>query len=164
MKLVLVAAVAADGGIGRGNALLFSDPVDHRHFRAVTMGKPVVMGRRTWESLRPRFRPLPGRRNVVLSRDAAFVAAGAETAPTLDAALARLAAEPEVCVIGGAEVYAQALARADELVLTEIGARFPADAFFPAVDRERFDEVERHAATAADGTPLAFVTYRRRAA
>lgn len=165
MKLVLIAAVAADGGIGRRNGLLFSDPADHRHFRAVTMGKPVVMGRKTWLSLPERFRPLPGRRNVVLSRDAAFEAPGAETAGSLQEALARLADEPEVMVMGGADVYAQALPLADELRLTELARRWPeADAFFPAIDRAQFEQVQRIEVEASDGTPMAFVTYRRRAA
>ncbi len=164
MKLILVAAVAADGGIGRRNGLLFTDVADQRHLRAVTLGKPVVMGRKTWLSLPERFRPLPGRRNVVLSRDAGFEAPGAETAGSLDDALELLASEPEVCVLGGAEIYAQALPRADELRLTEVARTWPeADAFFPPVDRALFDEVQRTEAQATDGTLMAFVTYRRRA-
>jgi dihydrofolate reductase len=164
MKLTLVAAVAADGGIGRGNALLFTDREDQRHLRAMTMGKPVIMGRKTWLSLPERFRPLPGRRNVVLSRDASFAAPGAEVATTLDAALALLADAPEVCVLGGADVYAQALPRADELIITEVGRRFEgADAFFPAIDPQVFECGARREAKAADGTPLAFVTWRRKA-
>ncbi|MBL8341280.1 MAG: dihydrofolate reductase [Rubrivivax sp.] len=163
MKITLVAAVAADGGIGRDNAVLFSDAVDLQHFRSVTAGRPVVMGRKTWLSLPERFRPLPGRRNVVLTRDAGFAATGAETACSLDEALARLAQAPEVCVIGGADVYAQAIGRADELVITHVARRFDgADAFFPPIEPQRFAEVARREATAADGTPLAFVTYRRR--
>jgi dihydrofolate reductase len=163
MELALIAAVAADGGIGRGNALLLSDPQDQRHFRSTTMGCPVVMGRRTWQSLPARFRPLPGRRNLVLSRDPSFRPEGAEVAPSLDAALARVADAPTVYVMGGADVYAQALPRADTLVLTEIGRSFDeADAFFPAWDRAAFDLVERHAASADDGTPLVFARYRRR--
>jgi dihydrofolate reductase len=163
MKLTVVAAVAADGGIGRSNGLLFIDVADQRHFRAVTLGKPVVMGRKTWLSLPERFRPLPGRRNVVLSRDATFEAPGAETARSLDEALERLASEPEACIIGGADLYAQALPRADELRLTEIARQWPeADAFFPAVDRGVFDEVQRTEVQAVDGTAMAFVTYRRR--
>lgn len=165
LKLILVAAVAADGGIGRRNGLLFTDVADQRHLRAVTLGKPVVMGRKTWLSLPERFRPLPGRRNVVLSRDATFEAPGAETAVSLDEALERLAVEPEVCVLGGAEIYAQALPRADELRLTEVARTWPeADAFFPPVDRALFEEVQRTEAQATDGTLMAFVTYRRRAA
>ncbi|MBL8323932.1 MAG: dihydrofolate reductase [Rubrivivax sp.] len=163
MKITLVAAVAADGGIGRDNTVLFSDPVDLQHFRSVTAGRPVVMGRKTWLSLPERFRPLPGRRNLVLTRDPGFVAAGAETARSIDEALARLAEAPEVCVIGGADVYAQAMERADELVITHVARHFDgADAFFPPIEPRRFAEVDRREATAADGTPLAFVTYRRR--
>ncbi|MCW5636103.1 MAG: dihydrofolate reductase [Rubrivivax sp.] len=163
MKITLVAAVAADGGIGRGNELLFGDAADRRHFRDVTMGKPVVMGRRTWLSLPERFRPLPGRRNVVLSRDPGFRADGAETAASLDAALALLATEPEVCVVGGGEIYAQALPRADELQLTEVARSWPeADVHFPPLDAALFEEVGRVPQRAADGTPFAFVTYRRR--
>lgn len=163
MKLKLIAAVARDGGIGRDNGLLFNDPADQRHFRTTTLGCPVVMGRKTWLSLPERFRPLPGRRNVVLSRDPGFVAAGAETAPSLEAALERLRDADTVFVIGGADVYAQALPHADELVLTEVDRVFAdAGAFFPPWDRTAFDEVERIPATAADGTRFAFVTYRRR--
>jgi dihydrofolate reductase len=163
VKLKIIAAVARDRGIGRGNGLLFRDPADQRHFRATTMGCPVVMGRRTWLSLPERFRPLPGRRNVVLSREAGFVAAGAETAPSLEAALERLGDADTVFVLGGADVYAQALPLADELVLTEVDRVFAgADAFFPAWDRSAFDEVERRPDVAPDGTPIAFVTYRRR--
>ena len=165
MKLKLVAAVARDGGIGRGNALLFVDPADQRFFRDTTMGAPVVMGRRTWLSIPERFRPLPGRRNLVLSRDAGFDAPGAEVAPSLDAALARLGGADTVFVIGGAGVFAEALPRADELILTEVDRVYPgADTFFPAWNRGEFDEVERKASAAADGTAFAFVTYRRRRA
>jgi len=163
VKLKIIAAVARDGGIGRANGLLFSDPADQRHFRATTMGHPVVMGRRTWLSLPERFRPLPGRRNVVLSREAGFVAAGAETVASLEEALDRLREADTVFVMGGADVYAQALPLADELVLTEVDRVFDADAFFPRWDRAAFEEVERRQAVAADGTPLAFVAYRRRA-
>jgi dihydrofolate reductase len=163
LKLTLIAAVAADGAIGRDGDILFSDPVDRKHMRELTMGKPVVMGRKTWLSLPERFRPLPGRRNVVVTRDAGFVAPGAETARSLDEALARLASEPEVCVFGGGEIYAQALPRADELQLTEVARVWPgADTFFPNFDRAAFEEVARRERRADDGTPFAFVTYRRR--
>lgn len=161
--VTLIAAVARNGVIGHGNDLVWRLPEDQKHFRAVTMGAPVIMGRATWDSLPARFRPLPGRRNVVLSRDPGFVAPGAETAPGLDAALARLADADTVFVIGGAELYAQALPLADELVLTEVARTYPdADAFFPAFERAQFEEIERRGASAADGTALAFVTYRRR--
>jgi dihydrofolate reductase len=163
VKISLIAAVAEGGGIGLGNALLFTDKADQQHFRAFTLGKPVVMGRKTWQSLPERFRPLPGRRNVVLTRDPHFIAPGAETAPSLDGALQRLSSAPEICVLGGAEVYAQALPLADELQLTHVGKHLAADAFFPAFSAAQFVPTQRREVLAADGTPLAFVTYRRAA-
>jgi dihydrofolate reductase len=162
VKLVLVAAVARDGAIGRGNALLWQEPADQKHFRAVTMGAPVVMGRRTWDSLPARFRPLPGRRNIVVTRNAGWRADGAEAAASLDAALALAADAERVSVIGGGELYALALPRADELVLTEIDADFPdADTHFPRY-RDAFVETARDTHTTADGVRYAFVSYRRR--
>jgi dihydrofolate reductase len=162
-EIWLIAAVARHGAIGCGNALLFRDPVDQRHFRETTMGCPVIMGRRTWESLPARFRPLPGRRNLVLSRDPAFQAPGGETAASLDQALARIGEEvPRVFVIGGAELYAQALPRVTGLELTEVDRAWSADRFFPPFDRGEFTEIARVPRRAADGTPFAFVTYRRR--
>lgn len=162
MKLVLVAALARHRAIGRGNALLWHEPRDQRHFREVTTGAPVVMGRRTWDSLPPRFRPLPGRRNVVLTRDAQWRADGAERAASLDEALALLESADRVSVIGGGDVYAQALPRADELLLTEVDADFAdADTYFPAFEGE-FVEVAREAHTSDAGVRFDFVTYRRR--
>jgi dihydrofolate reductase len=118
------------------------------------------MGRKTWDSVPERFRPLPGRRNIVVTRNAAWQAAGAERAGSLDAALALVADAPRACVIGGGELYALALPHADTLVLTEIDAAFDgADTFFPPV--QGFAEVARDARIAADGTCYAFVTYRR---
>jgi dihydrofolate reductase len=162
VKLALIAAVARNGAIGRDNDLLWKEPLDQRHFAATTRGHPVVMGRRTWGSLPPRFRPLPGRRNIVVSRSAGFDAPGAEVVPGLDDALQRVAGEPRVFVIGGAQLYAQALPRADELVLTEIDADLEGDVHFPAWERSAFEEHAREAHVGADGTRFAFVTYRRR--
>jgi dihydrofolate reductase len=162
VKLALIAAVARNGAIGRGNELLWKEPLDQRHFAATTRGHAVIMGRRTWESLPPRFRPLPGRRNLVVTRDAGYAAAGAETAASLEAALQRVAGDSRVFVIGGAQLYAQALAQADELVLTEIDAELQGDAHFPAWDRQAFVEASREAHVGADGTRFAFATYRRR--
>lgn len=160
--VAVVAAVARNGAIGRDNELLWRDPQDMARFRAVTMGCPVVMGRRTWDSLPARFRPLPGRRNVVVTRNARWHADGAEAAASLEAALALLADAPKVFVIGGAQLYALALPRADELVLTEIDADLDGDAHFPRWNRADFDEVAREPHDTADGTRFAFVTYRRR--
>ena len=157
----LIAAVARRGAIGKNNALLWSEPADLKHLRLVTMGCPVIMGRKTWDSLPTRFRPLPGRRNIVLTRHAAWRADGAESAASLDAALALAAPAPKVFVIGGATLYALALPRADELLLTEIDAEFEADTFFPPWDRLLFRQTARQHHTTEQGIAYSFVTYTR---
>jgi dihydrofolate reductase len=157
-RVVLIAAVARDGGIGRDNRLLVRLPEDLAHFKRATLGHPVVMGRRTWESL---GRALPGRRNVVVTRNPGYLAGGAETAPSLDAALARLAEAPRVFVIGGAALYASALPRADALLLTEIDAEFDADTHFPDWDRAEFRQTAREAHRSADGLRYDIVQYER---
>jgi len=116
------------------------------------------MGRKTWQAI---GRALPGRRSIVVTRDAGFRAEGAETAPSLDDALARAGDAPVVRVIGGAEIYALALPLADELQLTEIDAVFPADTFFPAWDRSRFALTAHEPRETADGLRYAFATYKR---
>ncbi len=161
--LALIAALDRHHAIGRGGGLLWHESEDQKHFRRVTMGCPVIMGRKTWDSLPVRFRPLPGRRNIVVTRQAQWQAMGAEPASSFDRALALVAQADKVFVIGGAELYALALPHADELVLTEIDAVFDgADALFPAFDRAAFVESAREPRRTADGTPYAFVTYRRR--
>lgn len=162
MKLALIAAVARNGAIGRDNDLLWKESADQKHFAATTRGHAVIMGRKTWESLPPRFRPLPGRRNIVVTRNAGFDAPGAETVDSLDAALRRLSGEPQVFVIGGAGLFAQALPRVDDMVLTEIDADLDGDVHFPPWERQDFVEASRDAHVGADGTRFAFVTYRRR--
>ena len=161
-KLCLIAAVARNQAIGRDNQLLWHEPIDQQHFRRTTMGCPVIMGRKTWDSLPARFRPLPGRRNVVLSRNPNWTAPGAELAADLPDALQRLAGAERVFVIGGAELYRQSIAHADELVLTEIDADLDGDSFFPPWDRADFTEIARAPQVGADGTRFAFVTYRRK--
>ena len=164
MTLSLIAAVARNGVIGRGNDLAWRLPEDQQHFRRVTMGAPVIMGRSTWDSLPARFRPLPGRRNIVLTRRPGWHADGAEVAHDLNQALALVADAERAFVIGGAEVYAQALPRADELVLTEIERDFDGDVRFPDWPREQFIETgrQRHQAAAPNDFAFSFVTYRRR--
>ncbi|MEO6280070.1 dihydrofolate reductase [Roseateles sp.] len=159
--ITLVAAIAKDGAIGRDNALLWHIPEDMARFKALTLGKPVVMGRKTWDSIPAKFRPLPGRRNLVVSRSATELP-GAEVFASLDAALAACA-EPEVCVIGGGEIYALALPRAAKLALTEVDASFPdADRHFPAWPREQFTEAGREPRTSVGGARFDFVDYVRR--
>lgn len=163
-RLVLIAAVARNGVIGRDGTMAWHLPGDLAFFRTRTAGRPVLMGRTTWESLPPRFRPLPGRRNLVLTRDAAWSADGAERVATLDDAIAACAGVPELIVIGGAQVYAAAMPRADVLVLTEIDADVDGDTRFPDWPRDAFAEVERSApqVDAATGLRFAFVTRERR--
>jgi dihydrofolate reductase len=138
--------------------LLVHLPDDLRRFKRITLGTPIVMGRKTWQSI---GRPLPGRRNIVVSRDPSFQAAGAETLRSFDAALAAAESAPLVHVIGGAAIYAAAMPVADELQLTEIDAEYPADTFFPEWDRSRFELVSREPHETPDGLRYAFATYRR---
>ncbi|MGZ8259664.1 MAG: dihydrofolate reductase [Caldimonas sp.] len=154
----LVAVVARDGGIGHRGGLLVHLPEDLRRFKQITLGCPVVMGRKTWQSI---GRALPGRRNIVVTRDRGFRAEGAETAASLDEALALAGDAPVVHVIGGAEIYALALPLADELRLTELDAVFPADTFFPPWDRTRFERTAHEPHETADGLRFAFATYER---
>jgi dihydrofolate reductase len=159
--VTIVAAVTRNGGIGLDNALLWTDPQDQRHFRTLTLGHPVVMGRKTWDSLPARFRPLPGRRNLVVTRQAHWRAEGAEAAHSLDEALALTQDASERFVIGGAELYALALPLARTLVLTEVDLERRADAFFPAFDPRPWDVVASAPLLDAHGVSFRFVTYRR---
>ena len=171
--LTLIAAVARNGAIGLGNELLWSEPEDQKHFRRVTLGSAVIMGRKTWDSLPARFRPLPGRRNIVLTRDPTWQAPGALAVGSIGAALDQLSqldppnplipldVAPRAFVIGGAEIYALALPLADTLVLTEIDADLRGDTFFPAWDRAGFSAVSSEAHTSADGVGYRFVTYQK---
>lgn len=163
MRVSLVAAVARGRVIGRGGTIPWHLPEDLRHFRELTTGHPVVMGRRTWESLPDRFRPLPGRRNLVVTRDPSWHADGADRAASLDDALALLEGAPAVFVIGGAQLYAAALPHADELLLTELDLEVDGDTFFPPFAGD-FEEVSREQHVSANGLPFAFVRYRRRPA
>ena len=170
MKVALIAAVARNGVIGHANDLLWKLPEDMAFFKRTTMGNPVIMGRKTWESIPKRFRPLQGRTNIVVTRqatwkpDGALVAHGFEEA--LEMALESASANPHgmrAFVIGGAELYALALPHADELVLTEIDRDYEGDARFPAWPRTHFVETgrERHHAAAPNDFDFAFVDYRR---
>ena len=160
VRLAVIAAVAANGVIGAGNRLPWRLPEDLRRIRALTTGHAVIMGRRTWESLP---RPLPERQNIVVSRRRDYVAAGAEVVGSLDAALARVALPAPAFCIGGGELYALALPRADTLYLTEIDARFDGDTQLPQIDRPAWVESARqrgeHGADA--GFDYWFVTYCR---
>jgi dihydrofolate reductase len=158
-KVYLVAAVAANGVIGNEGRLPWQLPEDLRHFKQLTFGHPVIMGRRTWESL---GKPLPGRNNIVVTSRPGYEAAGAAVATSLEAALALCAGEPVAFVIGGSELFAESLPIAAGLMLTEIHRDFPGDTWFPAYDRSRWREAKREAHTAADGMRFDFVLYEPR--
>ena len=161
--LALVAARARNGVIGRGGALPWRLKSDMAIFKSVTLGKPVIMGRRTWDSL-PK-KPLPGRTNLVLSRDGTFEPAGAVVcerfgeAASMAREQAREDGAEEVCVIGGTAVFASAMPKAQRLYLTEVEAEVDGDAVFPAFDEGAWREVRREAHGQADGDDYAF-TFR----
>ncbi|MDP1734888.1 MAG: dihydrofolate reductase [Sulfuritalea sp.] len=158
--LTLIAAVASNGVIGIDNRLPWRLPADLKRFKALTLGHTVIMGRKTWESLPASFRPLPGRRNVVITRNASYRAEGATVATSLPAAIAA-AGNGEAFVIGGAELYAAALPLADRLQLTEIDAAFDGDTHFPDVARREWREAARESHRDEAGLGYAFVTYER---
>jgi len=157
-RLCLIAALASNGVIGTDGRLPWHLPEDLKRFKALTMGHPVIMGRRTWESI---GRALPGRRNIVVSRQSGFSAPGAEVAASLDASLALCGEAALAYVIGGAELYAAALPLADALEFTEIDAPFGGDAKFPAFDRAAWREVRREPHRSAEGLRFDFVRYER---
>jgi dihydrofolate reductase len=159
MKLGLILARGRNGVIGKDGVMPWHLPEDLAHFRKVTTGCPVIMGRKTWESLPPRFRPLPGRANIVVTRQADWQAEGATRAASLQDALALCGGAPQAWVIGGAQVYAQALAFAHSAEVTEIDADFEGDAFAPDFGA-KWHEVAREAHTSASGLPFSFVSYR----
>ena len=159
--LALIAACARGGVIGVANRLPWHLPEDMKFFRETTRGKPVIMGRKTWESLPDAFRPLPGRLNIVVSRNPGFEAPGASVVASLEAAVAAAGDAETAFVIGGAELYRQALPLADRLVLTEIDQPYEGDAFFPDFDRSLWHETAREPRVAESGLPFAFVTYER---
>ncbi len=157
-RIVLVAAVAANGIIGANGKLPWHLPEDLQHFKRVTLGHAVVMGRKTWESLKG---PLPGRENIVVTRQAGYQASGAAVASSLDAALALCTGESVVCVIGGERIFKEALPLAAGLIMTEIKQDFAGDARFPDYDRSQWRETQREAHTAANGMRFDFVLYEK---
>lgn len=169
VAIVLVVAVADNGVIGQGNAIPWRLKSDLQRFKQLTLNKPVIMGRKTYQSI---GRPLPGRTNIVITRDAAFTAPGVVVAPSFAAAeqvargdaLRRFATE--IAVIGGAEIYAQWLPLAARIELTEVHAQPAGDTSFPPIDPELWREVARERQTAGphDSADFSYVTYRRDAA
>ena len=161
-RLNLIYARAANGVIGKDNALPWQLPEDMAHFKRTTAGSPVVMGRKTWDSLPPRFRPLPGRRNIVVTRQADWVAEGAERAGNLQEAVSLCMDAAETWVIGGAQIYAEAAPLAQRAVVTEIEREFDGDAWAPVLGR-KWRETSRESHTGAGGLCFSFVIYEREA-
>ena len=159
MQLHIIFAKARNGVIGKDNALPWHLPEDMAHFKRTTMGCPVIMGRKTWDSLPARFRPLPGRANVVVTHQEAWNEMGAQPSSSLQEALSFCEQFADVWVIGGAQIYAQALAYADTAVVTEIDADFDGDAFAPQFGAQ-WEEINRETHTSVNGLGFSFVTYR----
>ncbi len=172
----LIWAQSEGGVIGLGGAMPWHVPEDLAHFTAITLGTPVIMGRNTWNSLSPRFRPLPGRRNIVITRQPDWAAPGADVAHSLEAALELAAHElaahelaaptdaDRTWVIGGAQVYREAIALADRLEVTEINAHYEGDAYAPAVDDSWIATSVEPAAgwhTSRTGVEYRFLRYER---
>ena len=155
-RIYLVAAVAANGIIGANGQLPWRLPEDLQHFKRITMGHPIIMGRRTWESLKG---PLPGRDNIVVTRTPGYDAPGAAVASSLEAALALCFGESVAFVIGGHQLFAESLPFAAGLVMTEIHEDFEGDTTFPEYDRSRWRESQRERHVTADGMKFDFVLY-----
>jgi dihydrofolate reductase len=158
-RIYLIAAVASNGIIGVDGKLPWHLPEDLRHFKKMTLGHPIIMGRKTWESL---GKALPGRRNIVVSSQPGYEAPGAAVASSLASALALCAGEEEVFVIGGYRLFVDSLPIATGIDLTEIQRDFEGDTYFPAFDRSAWREARREAHTAADGMRFDFVRYERK--
>lgn len=159
-KITLVVATAKNGCIGIHNDMPWHIPEDFAFFKTYTSGKPVIMGRKTWESL-PK-KPLPNRRNIVISRNTDYVAEGAEVVNGLQDALALCAQEAEIIIMGGAQIYAEALPLATDLRITEVDLVVDGDAFFPVVNQTMFIECERLPHLSAKGIGFDFVHYHRK--
>ena len=160
MELKLIYARSRNGVIGRDGQLPWHLPADLAHFKQTTLGQAVVMGRKTWDSLPGRFRPLPGRTNIVITRQTDWHAPGALVAHSLDQAMSLCPAPGPLWVIGGAEIYAQALPLASTVVVTEIDVEVQGDAHAPKLGTE-WKEMSRHLQQNEDGLSYSFVIYNK---
>jgi dihydrofolate reductase len=159
-RIHMIFARAANGVIGRDNTIPWRLPEDMARLKRLTTGWPVIMGRKTWDSLPPKFRPLPGRANIVITRQAGWKEAGAETAASLPDALALCAASEEVWILGGAQIYAQAMPLADRIEVTEIAENIEGDAFAPTLGPE-WRQTARENHVSATGMKFSFITYEK---
>jgi dihydrofolate reductase len=158
--ITLIAARARNGVIGRNNQMPWKIPGEQAYFKRMTMDSPIVMGRKTWESI---GRPLPGRRNIVVTRDRGYTAAGVSVVRSLDDALSLAGDAEQIFIIGGAQLYAAAMPRAHRVLLTEIDADFDGDTFMPALDRTQWHETSRenHPPTSDRPFGYSFAVYER---
>lgn len=159
-KISLIAAVDQQWGLGKNNQLLCHLPDDLKHFKTLTLGKPVIMGRKTWDSI---GKPLPGRMNIVVSRQN-LTLSGASVVPTIEDAVAAAGPVDEVMIIGGGEIYRQALSLADQIYLTHIDHQFEADVFFPKLPLDEWQamEIEQHPADTRHAYGFSFKTWCRK--
>jgi len=155
-EVVIIAAVAKNRVIGKDNQLIWNIPEDMAHFKALTAGHTVIMGRKTWESLPPRFRPLPGRRNIVISRQTDYTAPGAEVTDSLENSLKLASTDVTVFIIGGEQIYGQAMALADRLEVTEVDLEPEGDAWFPKISA-----IDWKKTSITEGSGYTFVTYQK---
>ena len=163
-RINLIYARAANGVIGANGTIPWHLPEDMAHFKQQTLGAPVIMGRKTWDSLPPRFRPLPGRQNIVITRQLDWAAEGAQRVGSVTEAIAlcEALALPDAWVIGGAQIYAEAEPLAQRAVVTEIARDYEGDAHAPVLDGAAWRETQRTShVSAKDGLPYSFVTYER---
>ena len=160
MNINMIFARSANGVIGRDGVMPWHLPEDLAHFKKLTLGSPVIMGRKTWDSIPVKFRPLPGRTNVVVTRQPNWQAPGAQTAGSLNDALALCSTASDVWIIGGAQIYAQAEPLASRIEVTEIAQEFQGDAYAPQLDASWLESTrEQH--TSASGLNFSFVRYLR---
>lgn len=158
-RLSIVVAIAHNRVIGANNTMPWHLPEDLKRFKSLTLGKPVIMGRRTYDSI---GRALPGRRNIVITRDANWMADGVEVVHSLDEALMLVKNDTEASIIGGAQLYLQAMGIAQSLMVTEIDLNVPGDTYFPKIDPEVWMEVSRQSQEDERGQHFDFVEYQRR--
>lgn len=159
-RIHMIFARAANGVIGRDNTIPWRLPEDMARLKRLTTGWPVIMGRKTWDSLPAKFRPLPGRANIVITRQPDWKDQGAETAVSLADALTQCASSAEVWILGGAQIYAQAMPLADRIEVTEIAENIEGDAFAPPLGPE-WKEAAREDHVSANGMKFSFITYQK---
>lgn len=158
MQLNLIVAYAQNNVIGRDNSLPWKLPSDLAHFKSTTLGHPVIMGRKTWESL---GRPLPGRRNIVISRNPLYEAAGAQCVASLALAIEAVRDADQAFVIGGAQIYQEALPFAQQVIATEVQAHIEGDAFFAPLDKKNWTEISRISHPPENGLSFDVVQYAK---